>query len=121
MNNRPHRNLDVRQKAMAFAKEIYVVTDDFPKSEGFGLTSQMRRAAVSIPSNIAEGAGRRGNKEFLQFINIAPGSASELDTQLELAAMVDYLDSKLRDELTTKLTDLTKMLYGLDRSLKNNP
>lgn len=118
MDSRPHRKLDVWQKAMALAKDIYAITGEFPNSEGFGLTSQMRRATVSIPSNIAEGAGRRGYKEFLQFINIAQGSASELDTQIELAAMVGYLDTGCRDDLTNKLTDLTRMMYGLARSIK---
>lgn len=118
MDSRPHRKLDVWQKAMALVKDIYTITAEFPESEGYGLTSQMRRAAVSIPSNIAEGAGRRGHKEFLQFINIAQGSVSELDTQLELATMVGYLDAECRDDLTEKLTDLTKMLYGLARAIK---
>ena len=80
MDIRPHRKLDVWKKAMALTKDIYTITGEFPKYERYGLISQMRRSAVSIPSNIAEGAGRRGHKEFLQFINIAQGSASELDT-----------------------------------------
>jgi len=119
MEVRPHRKLDVWKKAMLLTKDIYQITTNFPKFEIYGLTSQMRRAATSIPSNIAEGAARRGSKEFLQFINIAQGSASELDTQIELSAMVGYLEIKERDDLTEKLSDLTKMLYGLARSIKN--
>lgn len=119
MDIRPHKKLDVWKKAMILTKDVYEVTATFPKSEIYGLTSQMRRAASSIPSNIAEGAGRKGNREFLQFINIAQGSASELDTQLELAAMVGYLDHEIRDNLTDKLICLTKMLYGLTRSVKS--
>ena len=70
MDIRPHRNLDVWKKAMLLTKDIYEITANFPKSEVYGLSSQMRRAATSIPSNIAEGVGRRGDKEFLQFINL---------------------------------------------------
>ncbi|MBD1400683.1 four helix bundle protein [Pelovirga terrestris] len=117
MDIRPHRKLDVWQKSMQLTKDIYEITTSFPRSEVYGLSSQMRRAATSIPSNIAEGAGRRGNKEFLQFIGIAQGSASELDTQLELATMVGYIDKATGENLAQKLNDLTKMLYGLSRAL----
>jgi four helix bundle protein len=79
---------------MELAKLIYRITSQFPSSEQFGLVSQLRRAVVSIPSNIAEGAACTGKREFLQFINIAQGSASELDTQLELAKELGFLDQK---------------------------
>lgn len=79
---------------MELAKLIYRITSQFPSSEQFGLVSQLRRAVVSIPSNIAEGAARTGKREFLQFINIAQGSASELDTQVELAKELGFLDQK---------------------------
>jgi four helix bundle protein len=78
----------------------------------------MRRAAVSIPSNLAEGAARRDNKEFRQFMNIAQGSINELDTQLELASMLGYLDASTHADLTVKLTDISKMLFGLTRAVK---
>ena len=91
MDCRPHRNLDVWKKSMLLAKDIYETTAKFPKTENYGLISQMRRAATSIPSNIAEGAGRKSVKEFSQFIFIAQGSASELDTQIELSTMIGYL------------------------------
>jgi four helix bundle protein len=74
MDYRPHRELEVWKKAMDFVIEAYSITNEFPKSEEYGLTSQMRRASVSIPSNLAEGAGRKGNKEFMPFLNIAQGS-----------------------------------------------
>lgn len=119
MDIRPHRKLDVWQQSMMLTKDVYDLTAGFPKSESYGLTSQMRRAALSIPSNIAEGAGRRGTKEFLQFVNIAQGSASELDTQFELSRMVGYLDNEQVDTLTKKLTNITKMLYGLSRSISS--
>jgi four helix bundle protein len=117
MDFRPHRSLDVWKKSMLLAKDIYETTAGFPKTESYGLTSQMRRAATSIPSNIAEGAGRKGVKEFTQFIYIAQGSASELDTQIELSVMVGYLDEKKAQLLTDRLMNVTKMLYGLSRSI----
>ena len=80
MDYRPHRKLDVWHKSMGLVSEVYKATSTFPKIEEYGLSSQMRRAAVSVPSNLAEGAARKGNKEFKQFLNIAQGSLSELDT-----------------------------------------
>lgn len=103
---------------MEFVKDVYQVTEDFPKAETYGLTSQMRRAAVSIPSNLAEGAARKGAKEFKQFLNIAQGSISELDTHIELAAMMNYIDEKEYVNLSEKLNTISKMLFGLSRSLK---
>ena len=78
----------------------------------------MRRAAVSIPSNLAEGAARKGKKEFNQYLNIAQGSISELDTQIELASMLNYVDKKLYNDLMNELNRISKMLFGLSRSLK---
>ncbi|HEY7532009.1 MAG TPA: four helix bundle protein [Nitrospiraceae bacterium] len=80
-----HKNLDVWNKAMDLATEVYSITDQFPKEELFGLVSQTRRAAVSIPSNIAEGAARNSRKEYIQFLYVALGSVAELETQLLLA------------------------------------
>jgi four helix bundle protein len=85
MTVRSFRDLEVWQKAMDMIDEVYSLTDDFPKSEMFGLTSQIRRAAVSVASNIAEGSARNGTKELLQFLFIARGSLAELETQLEIA------------------------------------
>ena len=82
MDSRPHRKLDVWQKAMELVRAIYQTTSTFPKNEEYGLSSQMRRASVSVPSNLAEGAARKGKNEFKQFLNIAQGSLSELDTRL---------------------------------------
>jgi four helix bundle protein len=78
----------------------------------------MRRAAVSVPSNLAEGAARKGKNEFKQFLNIAQGSQSELDTQIELAHMLGYMASERHRELMSKMTEISKMLYGLTNSLK---
>ena len=118
MDSRPHRKLDVWKKSMGFVKDIYKATESFPKSETYGLISQMRRAAVSIPSNLAEGAARKGKKEFNQYLNIAQGSISELDTQIELASMLNYVDKKLYNDLMNELNRISKMLFGLSRSLK---
>ena len=118
MEYRPHRKLDVWERSMEFVKDIYGATNTFPKSEIYGLSSQMRRAAVSIPSNLAEGAARKGKKEFSQYLNIAQGSISELDTQIELSLMLKYIDSKLYNDLMEKLSSISKMLFGLSRSLR---
>jgi four helix bundle protein len=85
-----YRDLPVWQKGMALAKQDYRMTEEFPDHEEFGLTAQMRRAAVSVPSNIAEGQARQGRKEFVQFLSHAEGSLAELDTRLTLAADLGY-------------------------------
>jgi len=118
MDCRPHRKLDVWHKSMGLVSEVYKLTSTFPKAEEYGLSSQIRRAAVSVPSNLAEGAARKGNKEFKQFLNIAQGSLSELDTQVELAHMLGYMADEKHRELMTKMTEISKMLYGLANALK---
>lgn len=100
---------------MALAKEVYAQTALFPTEELYGLTSQMRRAAVSIPSNIAEGAGRAGDKEFHQFLMIARGSLSELETQAILAHELGFLEND--GELLEKIQRVFKLLAGLKKSL----
>lgn len=112
---RGHKDLDVWKKSMDIVESIYKDTTRFPKEEIYGLTAQMRRAAVSIPSNIAEGAARNGKKEFVQFLYIALGSLSELETQIIIAKRLDYIheiDSLLTDCSTNK-----KLLNGLIISL----
>ena len=84
-SKKPHRKLKLWQESMGFVVDLYRVLEGFPKAERFGLVSQLQRAAVSIPSNLAEGAARKNKKEFLQFLYIARGSLSELDTQLEIS------------------------------------
>jgi four helix bundle protein len=118
MDIRPHRKLEVWKSSMEFVKNVYQATETFPGSETYGLISQMRRAAVSIPSNLAEGASRLGPKEFRQFLNIAQGSISELDTQIELSKILGYITEQTYAELTQKLTTISKMLYGLARTIK---
>jgi four helix bundle protein len=115
---RSHKDLDVWQRAMDLATEIYTVTTRFPKEEVYGLSMQTRRSAVSIPSNIAEGAARNSSKEFVQFLHVALGSVAELETQLLLARRMGFLsESRLLD----KLDLVRKMLVALLRSLKRKP
>jgi four helix bundle protein len=87
---RPRYRLDAWKEAMALVKQVYLLTAEFPASEAYGLTAQMRRSAVSIPSNLAEGAARTGAKEFAQFLNVAKGSLSELETQILIAKDLGY-------------------------------
>jgi four helix bundle protein len=114
---KPHKKLDVWQAAMKTAQMVYVLTSTFPAEERFGLVSQMRRAVVSIPSNIAEGAARQGGREFRNFLSMAQGSLSELDTQLELAVLLGFVSNENLVEITGQLLRIDKMLSGLIRSL----
>jgi four helix bundle protein len=116
--DKPHKKLDVWQLAMKLAKDIYKLTASFPDDERFGLIAQMRRAVVSIPCNIAEGAARQGKKEFKNFVSMAQGSLSELDTQLELSVMLEYLKKEDMDRMDSQLLRIDKMLTGLIRSLR---
>ncbi len=113
-----HKDLDVWQQAIELSKTVYFLTGSFPKEELFGLSSQMRRAAVSIASNIAEGAARHGDREFLRFLHVAAGSASELDTQLEIAKGIKVGDNAQIDAVQESLEAVSKMLQGLIRSVK---
>jgi four helix bundle protein len=94
---RPHKNLKVWRKAIEFVTRVYDITGSFPTEEKFGLISQIRRSAISIPSNIAEGAARNSRKEFIQFLSIAQGSTSELETQLIISNNLGVLK---RDEMS---------------------
>jgi four helix bundle protein len=117
---KPHKKLDVWQGSMDVARMIYSLTNNFPSAEKFGLVSQMRRAAVSIPSNIAEGAARQGKKEFRNFLSMAQGSLSELDTQLEISVALGYIHKEHIQDLEEKVIRVDKMLTGLIRNLSNN-
>ena len=111
-----HKDLDVWKLSRVFVSDVYKITEDFPKSENYGLTSQIRRSVISIPSNIAEGSARQGNKEFIQFLYISLGSLAELETQLLLAIDLNYL--KEDENLFKKLERIRMMLLGLIRSIK---
>src|SRR5579871_1112064 len=108
-----HEKLLVWQKAMVFVTDIYQTTQTFPKEEMYGLTSQMRRSAISIPSNIAEGKGRCSPGEFRQSLIHARGSLLELETQVQIAGNLGYLKPKRVDELKARAVEIGKMLNGL--------
>ena len=110
---RGYRDLVVWQKAMELVTDVYRVTSDFPKHEIYGLTGQIRRAAVSVPSNLAEGHGRTSRREFHQFISQARGSLVEVETQLEIARNLGYLSTPIASELLTKAGRVGRMLNGL--------
>ena len=115
---RKHHNLKVWQETMQLVKAVYATTTSFPKEESYGLTSQIRRAAISIPTNIAEGAARTGTKEFLRFLSIARGSLSELETQIILAKELNFMKSN--NELLEKINDVFGLLGGLMNSLNKD-
>ncbi len=112
-----YKDLLVWQKTMALVKETYRMTASFPRDEQFGLTSQMRRSAVSVPSNIAEGQARQGTREFLQFLSHATGSLAELETQILLSQDLGYARNEEVAAILERVTELQKMMAGLRRSL----
>ena len=114
-----HKDLDVWKKSVDLVTDIYKVTKCFPKEEIYGITNQMRRAAVSIPSNIAEGAGRQTDKEFVQFLHIAMGSSSELETQIIICKNLEYIGVEEMNTVLEKVYDIRKMLTGLLRAVKS--
>lgn len=112
---RPHENLDAWREAMLLVRTVYGITKSFPNEEIFGLTSQIRRSAISVPSNIAEGAGRIGKKDFARFLDIAQGSLSELETQLLIAVDLGYLEA---GHSVFGLSNVVgKLISGLHRSV----
>ncbi|MGD0140665.1 MAG: four helix bundle protein [Tepidisphaeraceae bacterium] len=113
-----YRELIVWRKAMDLVIEVYQVTRDFPNRERFGLTDQLRRAAVSIPSNIAEGQGRRLRKQFASYLRTARGSLQELETQMLIAERLGYARSEKTSPILTRAEEVSRLLSGLLRSLK---
>ena len=123
---RPHERLEVWRDAMELVEAIYRFSSSFPADERFGLASQIRRAAVSIPSNIAEGAARRSRPEYLRFLSIARGSLSEVDTQLQVAGRLGMLDYdanlvELVDRTFSRLNALIRALDPTPRSIREMP
>jgi len=114
---RAHKKLDVWKMSIQLAKAIYDLTGRYPKEEQYGIISQMRRAATSVPANIAEGAARRSTKEFVQFLSIAGGSLSELDTFLELSLVLGFIKTEEKTNIDTIVTNVSMTLAGLMRSL----
>jgi four helix bundle protein len=111
------RELLVWQQAMNLAEEVYKSTSSFPRSEDYALSSQMRRAAVSIPSNIAEGSGRGSSKEYQLFLRVSRGSGRELETHIEIARRVNYLEDNTASALQTSLLSVNRLLSRLIKSL----
>jgi four helix bundle protein len=111
-----HKDLDAWKFSIKFVEEIYKISSFFPKEEIYSLTSQIRRASVSIPSNIAEGASRQSNKEFIQFLYISLGSLSEVETQLIIAKNLGYIDGY--DSVEKQMITIRKIILGLIKFLK---
>lgn len=112
------KKLKTWQKGIKLVVDIYKTSQTFPKEELYGLTSQMRRSAISIPSNIAEGAGRNSDKDFNRFLDISLGSSFELETQVIIAKELEFLSDIEFHDLTEKIQEEQKMITGLQRSLK---
>jgi four helix bundle protein len=114
-----YKHLKVWQKSIEMVSELYKATRQFPKEEKFGLISQMQRSAVSIPSNIAEGCGRNSDKELIQFLSIALGSAFELETQLIISSKLNYITDVLFKNLSTSILEIQRMLYSLKLKIES--
>ena len=119
MAGKSYQELTVWQKSMNLVTDIYRATEKFPKTEMFGLCSQMRRAVVSVPSNIAEGQGRDSTKEFLHHLSFAYGSLMETETQLQIAANLGFLENSELIRLMEQTAEVVRLINGLSRSLRN--
>lgn len=116
-----HKDLDAWKTSVEFVTRIYKITEIFPKSEEFGLKNQLRRASVSIPSNIAEGAARNHTKEFIQFLYISLGSLSEVETQLIIAHNLNYIPTEFKKEEEPDIIKIRSQISGLIKYLKTLP
>jgi four helix bundle protein len=116
----PYRDIKVWQRAIEFVVDIYSCTRGFPKEEMYGLVTQLRRAAVSVPSNIAEGKGRRTDKEFLLFLHHARGSVFEVETQLTISGRLGYLSETEVRRLGTSAAEIARMLSGLIKAISSH-
>jgi four helix bundle protein len=112
-----YRDLEVWQKSIVLARQVYDSTKNWPREEVYGLTNQVRRAAVSVPSNIAEGQGRASTREFIHYLSIARGSLYELETQLLLAQQLGYLASGTAENLLATAGDISRMISRLSQTL----
>jgi len=120
MSERPHKKLKIWNKTMDLIEKTYLVTEKYPGQELYGLSSQMRRASVSVASNIAEGSARRGQNEKIQFYTIARSSLSELDAQLEISLRLGYINQITGSSITESLDEVSRMLQGLIKSYEKN-
>lgn len=118
MSSKRYQELEVWKKAVDLVVECYRVTESFPKNEVYGLGSQLQRAAVSIPANIAEGQGRQHQKEFLQYLSMAYGSLAELETHLHISERLHYIDSNLLGQLMARSGEIGRMINGLRKALR---
>jgi len=114
-----HKELKVWKKGIELVKVIYGITNDFPKTEQFGLISQIRRCSVSIPSNIAEGCGRHSDKELIHFLYITLGSASELETQIIISQELGFLEKEKSEDIQVLILEIIKMTSSLIKSIKD--
>ena len=114
-----YRDLKVWQRSMKLVEQVYTLTEPFPASEKYGLTSQLRRAAVSIPSNIAEGWGHSSQKQYIHFLELARSSLFEIETQIRIANRLGYVNADERDQLLSETDAQSKMLLSLMRSLRS--
>ncbi|MGE5217038.1 MAG: four helix bundle protein [Chloroflexota bacterium] len=117
---KPHKKLDAWKLSMDLVIDIYRETEKFPDREQYGIVNQMRRAAISIPSNIAEGAARNTKREFVNYLHIAQASLSELDTQIELAGRLGYMDETSRQIIDKQMERIDKTITGLIRHLSKS-
>ncbi|HYP49880.1 MAG TPA: four helix bundle protein [Pyrinomonadaceae bacterium] len=116
--DKPHKRLVAWQKGMDLVVLIYKLTKSFPKEETYGLISQLRGASISVPSNIAEGAADRSNEQFRNFLSISIGSLNEINTQVELAFRIGYLDKENYDAVQNLVDECLRTTYGLKRSIE---
>jgi four helix bundle protein len=116
--SKPHKRLVAWRKGMDLVEKIYELSKRFPREEIYGLTSQVRRAAVSVPSNIAEGAAGRSSVQFMNYLSVAIGSLNELATQLEIARRIGYLETLAYDETEALVDECLAVTYGLRKSLR---
>lgn len=114
-----YKNLQIWKRSVKFATDVYQVTKNFPDEEKFGLIFQIRKCAISIPSNIAEGAGRGSNKDFKRFVNIAYGSSCELETQLLIAVNLKFITTDVYKTLENEIIEIQKMMFSFSKQLEN--
>jgi len=112
-------DLSIWKKSIDFSFDMYKITNSFPQDERFGLISQMRKSAVSIPSNIADGAGRNSDKEFIHFLGISNGSSNELLTQIIISNRLGFISNSVTESVLSKIDEIQKMNHGLKKSLDN--
>ena len=120
MKKHNFREIKIWQEALVIVKEVYAFTSNLPKEEKYGITSQINRSAVSIPSNIAEGSGRNSNKDFMRFLDISISSSFELETQILLAKELSFITEEKMTLMLEKLAEVQKLIFGFQKTLNTN-